>query len=399
MVSQLAGSVGADRGAAAAPAGRARPLARLLAAAAGVRRHRRRSSPSRSRGAGTGPSRPRGRHRGRCCAAAAGARSTLARAPRLGSARGRLRPGRRGRLAALVALAPAHGDRHSARPLVALARFCEAVLGPLPPVAARQPVRAHGRAGLRRVVAGGSSWWRVAPDAAGPRPGPVAGGARRLVAVARTCFPRCTPATSTAGSGRQRMQWFRSGAVARRRGRPGRLDRCDLLVDWPTRSPLVRRSLTSLRRSPSPCAARAALARHADRILVHLSPSPASPAWWRPSTWWWCAASARPLRRRPTATAGAVDARRRGRRPPLRAGPPAARPLWQPSRLRRAGGARRGAAHVRQPADPGHPHGRAAAPGGRVTAQDHGPERGGLTGPATSSTAVSVPDIAHARSS
>ena len=48
-------------------------------------------------------------------------------------------------------------------------------------------------------------------------------------------------------------------------------------------------------------------------------------------------------------------------------------------RLRRPGGARRGAAHLRQPADPGRGHGRAAAAAGRIAAQDDAPgQRGNL---------------------
>ena len=46
-----------------------------------------------------------------------------------------------------------------------------------------------------------------------------------------------------------------------------------------------------------------------------------------------------------------------------------------PLRLRGQGGAGRGAAHVRQPPDPRHPHGRAAAAAGRVAAQDDGPDQ------------------------
>ncbi len=52
--------------------------------------------------------------------------------------------------------------------------------------------------------------------------------------------------------------------------------------------------------------------------------------------------------------------------------PAKAVPLRQPHRLRRARGARRRAAHFRQPAVARRPHGRAAPAGGRVAAQDPG---------------------------
>ena len=73
--------------------------------------------------------------------------------------------------------------------------------------------------------------------------------------------------------------------------------------------------------------------------------------------------------------AGAVHARRGGGGGGLPAGPGPADGLRHPVRLRGPGSARRGAAHLRQPDDPGRGHGRAAAPAGRVAAQDDGPDQ------------------------
>ena len=76
---------------------------------------------------------------------------------------------------------------------------------------------------------------------------------------------------------------------------------------------------------------------------------------------------------------GPLHGRLRGGGRDLRAGALALPRVLHPVRLRVARGPRRDSAHVRQPHDPGHPHGRAAAPAGRVAAQDVGPfQRGDL---------------------
>jgi hypothetical protein len=68
------------------------------------------------------------------------------------------------------------------------------------------------------------------------------------------------------------------------------------------------------------------------------------------------------------AAARALDAGGGRGRPALPAGPRAAGPVRQPPGLRGAGGARPGAQDLRQPALPGRPPRRAAAPGRRVAA-------------------------------
>ena len=71
----------------------------------------------------------------------------------------------------------------------------------------------------------------------------------------------------------------------------------------------------------------------------------------------------------------AVHAGRRRGRDRVPAGQGTAGGLRDPLRLRRQGGTGRDAPHLRQPPDPGHSHGRAAAAAGRVAAQDHGPDQ------------------------
>ena len=79
--------------------------------------------------------------------------------------------------------------------------------------------------------------------------------------------------------------------------------------------------------------------------------------------------------------AGALHGGVGRRRPHLRAGAGPLPRLGDPVRLRVAGGARRGAADLRQQAHPRHPDGRAVAAARRVAAQDDGPDqRRGLHG-------------------
>ena len=80
---------------------------------------------------------------------------------------------------------------------------------------------------------------------------------------------------------------------------------------------------------------------------------------------------------RPAFAAGVVDGLGGRRRPAVRPGAPAPDAVRQPHRLRRARGTRHGAAHLRQPPVARHPHGRAAAAGGRVAAQDARARLGG----------------------
>ena len=76
---------------------------------------------------------------------------------------------------------------------------------------------------------------------------------------------------------------------------------------------------------------------------------------------------------------GPLHGRLRGGGGDLRAGALALPRIRHPVRLRVARGARRDSANVREPHDPRHPHGRAAAPAGRVAAQDARPvQRGDL---------------------
>ena len=74
---------------------------------------------------------------------------------------------------------------------------------------------------------------------------------------------------------------------------------------------------------------------------------------------------------------GAVHRRLRGGRGHFRAGAVALPRIGHALRLRLAGGARRTAAHLRQPDDPGHPDGRIAPAAGRVAPQDDEPDQRG----------------------
>ena len=185
--------------------------------------------------------------------------------------------------------------------------------------------------------------------AAVPRGRPGGPGAAAVAGHRRWCWPPTSPwsprscTCSSAGRGRSRR--------------------------WPPARPWSSRSAWSRRTSPR-------LAPHGGRLFVHVlsivgftvvvaGHLPGHRARPRPG--------ARRLRRpggpRP------VHAGRGGRRRRLRAGPGPAARLGHPVRLRGPRGARRGAPHLRQPADAGDADGRAPAAAGRVAAQDDGPDQ------------------------